>query len=148
MLRGVIDRLGRYFEPSDLQNLEGLTGSITGVSPEQESFLVTLRSQVETLLTKLSAVKGLSFHALKDEENIAAVLGELKIELKFLPALNSEATQSVVRLINGKLDDVAAQIGDIRRRIGEQKTRVAKIIRHNQDAINAFLAAPAGPGPP
>ena len=71
VLRGVIDRLGRYFEPSDLQNLEGLTGSITGVSPEQESFLVTLRSQIETLLTKLSAVKGLSFHALKDEENIA-----------------------------------------------------------------------------
>jgi ABC-type molybdenum transport system ATPase subunit/photorepair protein PhrA len=139
VLRGVIDRLGRYFEPSDLQDIEELTGSITGVSPEQESFLVALRSQVETLLTKLSAVRGLSFHALKDEENIAAVLGELKIELKFLPALNSEATQSVVRLINGKLSDVAAQIDDIRRRIGEQKTRVAKIIRHNQDAINAFL---------
>jgi len=139
VLRGVIDRLGRYFESSELQILEDLTGSITGVTPEQESFLVALRRQIETLLTKLSAVKGLSFHALKDEENIAEVLGKLKIELKFLPALNSEATQSVVRLINGKLDDVTSQIDNIRRRIGEQKTCVAKIIRRNQDAINDFL---------
>lgn len=139
LLRNVIDRLGRYFEPSSLEKLDDLTTSISGVSPEQESFLVTLRTQVETLLTKLAAVKGLSFHALKDEDNIAAVLSELKIDLKYLPALNSEATQSVVRLINGKLDDVAAQIDDIRRRIGEQKTRVERLIRRNQDDINAFL---------
>lgn len=139
LLRNVIDRLGRYFASSDLEKLNDLTTSISGVSPEQDSFLVTLRSQVETLLTKLSAVKGLSFHALRDEENIAAVLGELKIDLKYLPALNSEATQSVVRLINEKLDDVAAQIDDVRRRIGEQKTRVERLIRRNQDDINAFL---------
>ncbi len=139
LLRNVIDRLGRYFEPSDLQKLEDLTTSIGGLSPEQESFLVTLRSQVETLLTKLSAVKGLSFHALRDEANIATVLGELKIDLNYLPALGSEATQSVVRLINEKLDEVAAQIDDIRRRIGEQKTRVARLIKRNQDDINAFL---------
>jgi energy-coupling factor transporter ATP-binding protein EcfA2 len=138
-LRDVIDRLGGYFEPSDLEKLEDLTTSIGGVSPEQESFLVTLRSQVETLLTKLSAVKGLSFHALRDEENIAAVLGELKIDLKYLSSLDSEATQSVVRLINEKLDDVAAQIDDVRRRIGEQKTRVARLVKRNQDDINAFL---------
>lgn len=139
LLRNVIDRLGRYFASSDLEKLNDLTTSISGVSPEQDSFLVTLRSQVETLLTKLSAVKGLSFHALRDEENIAGVLGELKIDLKYLPALNSEATQSVVRLINEKLDDVAAQIDDVRRRIGEQKTRVERLIRRNQDDINAFL---------
>lgn len=139
LLRDVIDRLGRYFEPSNLRKLEDLTASIGGVTPEQESFLVALRSQVETLLTKLSAVKGLSFHALRDEENIATLLGELKVDLKYLSALDSEATQSVVRLINEKLDDVAAQIDDIRRRIGEQKTRVARLIKRNQDDINAFL---------
>lgn len=138
-LRSVIDRLGRYLSKADLETLEDLTTSITALTPEQESFVVTLRSQVETLLNKLSAVKNLSFHALKDEENIARILSDLKIELKYLPALDSEATQSVVRLINGKLDDVAVQIDDIRRRIGEQKSRVGKLIRTNQDAINTFL---------
>lgn len=140
-LRGVIERLGLYFDPSDLQILEDLTTSITGLTPEQESFLVTLRNQVETLLTRLTEVKSLSFHALKDEENIAAILSGLKIELKYLPALNSDATQSVVALINGKLDDVASQIDQVRRRIGEQRTRVAKLIRTNQNAINEFLTS-------
>ncbi|RCS94866.1 hypothetical protein CIK61_12365 [Brevibacterium aurantiacum] len=138
-LRNVIDRLGRYLSERDLETLEELTTSITGLAPEQESFVVTLRSQIETLLTKLSAVKNLSFHALKDEENIAEILSSLKIELKYLPALDSEATQSVVQLMNGKLGDVASQIDDIRRRVGEQKSRVGKLIRANQNAINTFL---------
>jgi energy-coupling factor transporter ATP-binding protein EcfA2 len=141
LLRSVIDRLGRYFEPNALQSLEEVTSSIAGVSPEQESFLVTLRNQIETLLTKLSAVKALSFHALRDEENIAAVLGDLKIELRFLPSLDSDATRSVVSLINDKLDHVAGQIDEIRRRIGEQKSRVAKLIKRNQDSINTFLSS-------
>lgn len=138
-LRSVIDRLGQYLSPADLETLEELTTSITALTPEQESFVVTLRSQIETLLNKLSAVKNLSFHALKDEENVAKILSDLKIELKYLPALDSEATLSVVQLINAKLDDVAAQIDDIRRRIGQQKSRVSKLIRTNQEAINTFL---------
>lgn len=138
-LRSVIARLGQYLSPADLETLEDLTTSITTLTPEQESFVVTLRSQIETLLNKLSAVKNLSFHALKDEENVAKILSDLKIELKYLPALDSEATQSVVQLINAKLDDVALQIDEIRRSIGEQKSRVGRLIRTNQDAINTFL---------
>jgi energy-coupling factor transporter ATP-binding protein EcfA2 len=138
-LRGVIGKLGRYFEPNYLMQLETLTTSITDVTPEQELFLVTLRGQVETLLRKLSALKGLSFPSLRDEDNVAEVLRDLKIDLALLHALNSEATQSVVLLINSKLDEVSAQINEIRRGIGEQKTRVARLIRTNQDAINEFL---------
>ncbi|WP_454111358.1 AAA family ATPase [Microbacterium aurum] len=138
-LRGVIGKLGRYFESGYLNQLETLTTSITDVTPEQELFLVTLRGQVETLLRKLSSLKGLSFPSLRDEENVAAVLTDLKIDLALLHALNSKATQSVVSLINSKLDEVSAQINEIRRGIGEQKTRVARLIKANQDAINEFL---------
>ncbi|MFI8593835.1 AAA family ATPase [Microbacterium sp. NPDC078428] len=138
-LRGVIEKLGRYFEPGYLKQLESLTTSITDVTPEQELFLITLRGQVETLLRKLSALKGLSFPSLRDEENVASVLSDLKIDLALLHALNSEATQSVVGLINRKLDEVGGQINEIRRGIGEQKTRVARLIKANQDAINEFL---------
>lgn len=140
-LRIAINKLGRYIEPTYLEQLEELTTSLKEMTPEQTTFLVTLRSQIETLLRKLSDVRALSFHALRDESNVADVLDELKIDLKLLHALNSEATVSVVELINGKLDQVGAQIGDVKRRIGEQNTRVAKLIRENQKAINGFLTS-------
>jgi energy-coupling factor transporter ATP-binding protein EcfA2 len=139
VLRSVIEKLGRYFEPTYLAQLEEITTSIKELTPEQSTFLVILRTQIETLLRKLSAVRALSFHALQAEDNVAEVLEELKIDLKLLHALNSEATVSVVALINGKLDEVGGQISDVKRRIGVQKTRVAKLIRDNQKAINDFL---------
>lgn len=138
-LRNVIDKLGRYFEPGYLRQLEDLTTSISGITPEQSLFLATLRGEVETLLRKLSALRSLSFHALRDEENVADVLAELKVDLSLLHALNSEATTSVVTLINAKLDEVASRIDDVRRHIGEQKSRVKRLIASNQAAINEFL---------
>ncbi|MFP6334266.1 hypothetical protein, partial [Bacillus subtilis] len=100
LLRGVIERLGEYFEETELQNLKDATGTITGVSPEQETFLVTLRRQIETFLSKLSAIKALSFQALREEVNLVAVLSDLKIDLQFLPALRSAKTASIVTIIN------------------------------------------------
>ena len=67
-LRNAIDKLGRYFEPGYLKQLEALTTSLTEITPEEGLFLATLRGQVETLLLKLSALQGLSFHALRDEK--------------------------------------------------------------------------------
>lgn len=139
VLRSAIDKLGRYFEPTYLEQLEEITSSLKEMTPEQSSFLVTLRSQIETLLRKLSDVRALSFHALRDQDNVAEVLSELKIDLKLLHAVNSEATVSVVDLINSKLDEVGNRIGEIKEHIGVQKSRVAKLIRENQKAINDFL---------
>jgi len=140
-LRAAIDKLGRYIEPTYLDQLEEITTSLKDMTPEQITFLVTLRSQIETLLRKLSAVRALSFHALREEENVAEVLEELKIDVKLLHALNSEATVSVIDLINGKLDEVGTRIGEVKRHIGIQNSRVAKLIRENQKAINDFLTS-------
>lgn len=138
-LRSTIDRLGRYFEPGYLRQIEELTNSIAGISPEQELLLVTLRGQIETLLQKLTALQSLSFHALRDEQNVAAALSGLKIDLELLHALRSDATRVVVEVINVKIDDVAEKIDEIRRQIGVQKSRVASLIRMNQEDINEFL---------
>jgi hypothetical protein len=43
--------------------------------------------------------------------------------------------------MNDRLDRVAAQIGEIKARVGIQQTRVARLIRENQDAINEFLTS-------
>jgi energy-coupling factor transporter ATP-binding protein EcfA2 len=141
VLRGAIDRLGKYFSSGDLQTLKELTTSISGISPEQESFLLTLRTAVTTLLAKLSDLKNLSFYALRDDANVAATLAGLKIDLKYLAVLDSEATQSIVNLINGKLDVVVSKINDINAGIGKQNTRVKKLIQTNQDEINSFLTS-------
>lgn len=138
-LRGVIDRLGRYLSPATLENIHEITTSISGVTSEQESFLVRLRNQAGTFLEKLSILRGLSFHALKEAQDIPALVTELKIDLKYLSALDSSATQSVVHLINGKLDEVATRINDVQREVGQQKHRVKRLIETNQASINAFL---------
>jgi energy-coupling factor transporter ATP-binding protein EcfA2 len=138
-LRSVIDRLGDYFRDSDLELLNGVTTTIGDLSPEQSSFLSQLRAQVETLLTKLTALRALSFHALRNEEHVAVVLQSLKIDLELLGSLNSSATQAVVSPINAKIDAVAGRINEIREGIGKQKKRVSDLIKANQDDINAFL---------
>ena len=140
-LRRVLDELGEYFEPTYREQLSRLTSSLTEPSPEELQFLATLRGQVETLLVKLTRLRGLSFHALRDADDIDGLLHDLKIDLSYLHGLNSESTNSVVTLINDEIDHAAKKIDEIRRGIGEQKTRVARLIRANQDAINEFLAS-------
>lgn len=140
-LRGVVDRLGHYFEPSYLNQLNELMGLIDGLSPEQGQFLANLRGEIQTFLDKLTDLRRLSFHVLRDEENVGEVLQNLKIDLSLLRSLDSKATRTVVELINEKLDDVAGQINDVRARIGEQKTRVTRLIKANQDDINDFLVS-------
>jgi ABC-type Mn2+/Zn2+ transport system ATPase subunit len=140
-IRSVIDRLGSYFESNYLERLDALTTSIVDLSPEGSQFLAGLRGQIEIFLSKLTSLRGLSFHALQDVENLDDVLRGLKIDLSLLDGLNSEATRSVVELINEKIDEVAIQINEIRRRIGIQKTRIARLIKENQDGINDFLSS-------
>jgi ABC-type molybdenum transport system ATPase subunit/photorepair protein PhrA len=63
----------------------------------------------------------------------------LKINLRLLRSLDSEATQSVVALINSKLDEVASQISVVKERVGQQRGRVKRLIEANQKQINSFL---------
>ncbi len=140
-LRAVINGLRHFFEPDHLTKLEKITTSIGDLSPEQSQFLAGLRGQVETLLNKFTALKGLSFHALRDVPDLDATLRSLKIDLSLIEALNSKSTQSVVGTMNEHLDGVAGQINDIKARVGTQKTRVAKSIQENQNEINEFLTS-------
>lgn len=138
-LRLVLDKLARFFVPERLQQLRRITTSLDGLSPEQDQFLANLRGQVETLLEKFTAMKGLSFVTLRDEPDVDKALRSMKIELELLDALNSEDTQGVVGMMNEELDQVARRINDIKRRVGIQKAQVAKSIERNQNEINEYL---------
>jgi energy-coupling factor transporter ATP-binding protein EcfA2 len=138
-LRNVIEKLRTAFESEHLERLIKITQTIGDLSLEQSQFLATLRGQIKTLLDKFTALKALSFLALRDAVDVDEVLRGLKIDLSLLSALDSEATRSVVDDMNDELDGVARQINEIRQRVGALKTRVAKLIRDNQNEINEFL---------
>jgi ABC-type molybdenum transport system ATPase subunit/photorepair protein PhrA len=140
-LRGVIEKLGKYFAPEAREHLEDLTSSIKEMSSDQEKFLISLREQIRTFISLLHSLRGLSFHSLRGEQDISENLVKLKIDLELLDTLNSEATRSVVCLINKELDEGIAKINEIKRYIGVQKSLVTKLIRENQDAINEFLSS-------
>lgn len=138
-LRSAIDGLSQFFVPERLEQLREITRSISGLSPEQEQFLANLRGQVETILLKFTALKNLSFVSLRDESDVSQAIGRLKIDLKLLDALNSVGTQQVVADFNEELDQVAEQIAEIKKRVGIQKSQIAKSIKQNQDEINEYL---------
>lgn len=138
-LRHVIEKLARFFVPERLAQLREITTSLEDLSPEQSRFLANLRGQVETLLDKFTALKGLSFVSLRDEPDVDKALQSLKIDLELLDALNSDAAKTVVKDMNEQLDEVAAQINEIKRSVGTQKAQVAKSIKRNQDEINEYL---------
>lgn len=138
-LRLVIDKLAGFFVPERLEQLRKITTSLDEFSPEQDQFLANLRGQVETLLEKFTALKGVSFVSLRDEPDVETAMRSLKIDLELLDALNSDGTQSVVRDMNERLDDVGKQINEIKKRVGIQKAQVAKSIARNQEEINAYL---------
>lgn len=138
-LRQVIDQLGDYFEESKRELLKELLTSLGELSPEQSNFLANLRAQVQTFLGKLTDLRGLSFHTLRDAADVNELLLSLKIDLPLLDAFNSEKTASVVGVINDKLDEVAGRINELRAELGKQKRRVSDLIKVNQDAVNEFL---------
>jgi len=141
LLRAAVDTAGHYFEASYLEQLNEMLSSITEPSPEQLQFLATLRGEVEVFLSRLKLLRGLAFHTLRDEDKVDEYLSGLKVNLGLLRSLNSDATGSVVTLINEKLDHVAAQISIVKQRVGEQRARVVKLIESNQRQINSFLSS-------
>lgn len=138
-VRAAVGRANHYFAPDYLQSLEEIFALITEPSPEQLSFLATLRGEVAVFLDRLKALKGLAFHTLRDQENVDEYLSGLKIDLKLLRSLDSQASNSIVALINEKLDDIATRIGEVKKRIAQQRNRVLKLITTNQKQINSFL---------
>ena len=138
-LRLVIDKLARFFVPERLEQLRTITTSLDELSPEQDQFLGTLRGQVETLLDKFTSLKNLSFVSLRGVPDVDKALNSLKIDLELLDALNSDDTRNVVGEMNAELDHVAEQINEIKKRLGIQKSQVAKSIERNQDEINEYL---------
>ncbi|MEH8181508.1 AAA family ATPase [Aeromonas allosaccharophila] len=138
-LQTIINRLGKYFEPSCRDTLEKITKSKIELSIEETNFLSALRGDVETLITKLEGLKSISFFALRDVEKIEDELSKLKIDLGLLTKLNSIDTKSVVDPVNEKLQELIGKVGDLKGKINKHKGQIERTIVENQKGINGFL---------
>lgn len=138
-LREVVGRLDHYFAPEKYATLRELLSLLDEMSPEQSLFLVTLSREIDVFLGRLKFLQELSFSTLRDSSNIEESLRSLKIDLSFIPSLDSDATRSVVASLNGELDALIEKIGEVQKGVGIQRTRTQKLIKDNQGAINDFL---------
>jgi energy-coupling factor transporter ATP-binding protein EcfA2 len=139
ILQAVIERLGKYFEETCRESLEKATKSKVELSPEEITFLANFRSEVETLIIKLEGLQRISFFSLRDVDKIDDEMAKLKIDLDYLPKLNSPASRLIVDPINVKLQELISKVGDLKEKIGKHKKQIERAIAENQDSINGFL---------
>ena len=135
----VVESLGAYFSDETRAKLNDLTRSISPLSKEAISYLLRIKDQIETLQTKMLDLKGLSFFSMKDVEKVADYFTRVKIDLAYLPDLNSESTKALVAPINQSLDGVLAKVGVLQGEVAKQNRLIKATIEENKTDINEFL---------
>lgn len=135
----VLEDLGDYFSTASKDKLGEITKKTDGLLPEEKTYLVTIKGQIESFLQRLKSLKDVSFHNLKNEK-IKEKIESLKIKIdESLDKLKSAKTAKIVEEFNKSLDTTLEQITELQKNIGIQKTEIRKSIEKNQKNINQFL---------
>jgi ABC-type Mn2+/Zn2+ transport system ATPase subunit len=138
-LKGIIERLGKYFSTKCQDNLEKVTKAKVALTPQEEGFLTGLKADIDALIGKLEGLKAISFFSLRDVDEIGQKIGPLKIDLALIDKLDSEETRRTVDPINSQLEDLLKKVGLLKGSVNKQKAKIAKAIKENQESINNFL---------
>ena len=135
----LFEKLGHYFSEETNENVRRITMSVTGLSAEQKAYLVQIKQDVETVLRKLQSLKRLGFDSLKDVDRINAEIEDKKIDLTYIPHLNTQFTVDKVTIINSAIDNLLTVVGQLQGEINRQKNEIRRTIDKYQVEINAFL---------
>jgi len=135
----IFESLGKYFSVETNNRIQQLAVNPTGLSEEQKTYLVHLKDQINTLKEKMLNLKGLTYFSMKDVDKVSDYLTNIKIDLSYLPQLNSENTQTIVNDINNSLDSVLSQVGVLQGEVNKQKCLIKETIENNKGEINEFL---------
>lgn len=138
-IKATLERLGSYFSDDCKKLVEQVIKAKTSLSVEQVGFLKNLKSDIETLITKLNNLRNISFYTLRDVAKLSEQIGQLKCDLTLMDKVNSEATRSVVDPLNAQLDELMKQIGPLQGSINKQRDRIRDAIKGNEASINGFL---------
>lgn len=135
----VFEKLKNYFSDETNQKIEEISKSISGISPEQKTFLLQIKKQVVTLKDKLWKIKTLSFTSLKDVDKVVNELSSYKIDISYLGHLDSAYSREKISLINSVLDTILIKATELQAAIGKQNTTIKRTIKESSSEINSFL---------
>lgn len=136
----VIQRLGIYLTDLARDRLQEITTLPNGLERQHETYLITLKSQTDDLIEKLTALKTLSGFSFTEGENVAARLASHKLNLDFFTELQSEETIRIIGALNASLTDLIARAGPLQGKLNQQRDKVRQLVRKHQEDINGFLA--------
>lgn len=135
----VINKLGEYFSDVSKDKLDVIKSLKNGLEKEHETFIVTVKSQIDDLIAKLEKLKGLTGVYFNEGENVGQKLLDYKIDLQFFDTLNSIKTNETIAVINQSIDDLIKQAGPLQGKINQQRTEIQRLIKKHQTDINSFL---------
>lgn len=135
----LFERLGQYFSQETNDRVREITSNVHGLSEEQKQYLVEIKNNVDTFMRKMQALKNIGFASLKDVDQIADVLDDYKIDLRYMPHLNAPFTQEKVATINSAIEDLRIVVGRLQGAVNQQKAEIAQTVRRYSNEINAFL---------
>lgn len=138
-VQATIARLGDYFSAEVKKNVDAIVKNKVGLKKEQIAYLLGIKGETDTLREKLVDAKSVSFFSLRDVGKVKEKIAGLKIDLKLLPKLKSEATKNIVDQINKCLDSVLAKAGQLEGEVGKQKSGIVRTIKKYRNEINTFL---------
>lgn len=131
--------LSEYLSPDANGHITEIKRNISGISEEQRRYLININTEINTLNEKLKKMKSMGFQVFKDVDDIVSVLTELKIDILYLPELNSQKMQEAVNSINSAIDNLLEKAGNLKGEINQQKKLIANKIEKYKDEINSFL---------
>ncbi len=134
-----LKNLGEYFSENANITLQTITEKQSGLEESEMNYIVTVKQQIDDLLLKLKALKGLSSVSFSEDEKVEEKLNNLKINIELFDRFKAEKTTSIVESLNSSLDTVLKKVGQLQGEINKQKRLVKILIEKHKKSINSFL---------
>ncbi len=135
----VIDRLGDYFSPDTNTKLITITTLKDGLKDEHESFLFTVKKQIDDFVNKLKTLRGLSGFEFRNSNEVSDKLSSYKLDLSFFNTLDSNKTRNAIGAINSSIEELMQEAGMLKGKINKRNKKIEKLINKHQTEINQFL---------
>lgn len=138
-LKGVIERLGKYFSEKCRENIEKVTKTKIELNAAELSFLTSLKAEIDGMIDQLEGLRTISFFSLRDVDKLNEKIAPLKIDLALMDKLDSSDTRKITDPVNKQLEELLLSVGELTGKVKIHNARIKKTIEENQTSINAFL---------
>lgn len=138
----VFENFKDYFSEGANLKIGEIAKNITGISPEQKTFLKEIKDQATTLRQKLVDLRGLGFVSLENADKVSDIIEKNRINISYLSHFNSKVIIEKTNEINQSINAVLENVGLLQGEVAQQKRHIKNTIeKHNTDINNFLLSA-------